>query len=831
MLPQLKGTDAATEILNNSSAQSNKFDERVEPFGIVHMNLQPTTHAPSRLTRRQLVAAFLLLFLFTFILLRTAWTGDDAFITLRVVDNFVNGFGLTWNTDERVQVYTHPLWLFALTLPYAFTREPYFTTLALCLSISILTFVILLRITAGHFWLTLLIGVAAIGSKAFVDYSSSGLENPLTHLLIVLFALAYLRSRQNQQTVLPLGMCAAALMLNRLDLGLLVLPALAERLLRLNSWSARLRLALLAFAPVLAWLAFATFYYGFPFPNTYYAKQAAGIPRIEFIERGLAYTLSLLLHDPLTAVVILMGFILALSRRQTNTSALALGGLAYTVYVVWIGGDFMQGRMFTPAFVVALFCLAASLREHQLRLAPVGVAGLFAFSLLGHPTPTWAFVNPQTENLTRTSVWTGASKRTIGLYQTLQFSFPRLQSLRDIIDERQSFFHATSLWRHLIGATTLDSRPEVKEAKWLRKHNGRVSYTLGIGLHGFYGGAQLRTIDAFALADALIARLPTLDTHNWRVGHITRPMPDGYLLTRLYNRNYLSDQNLRWLYDELDLITRGPLWDTKRLESIIGINLRPPQISLSSLSPTPRDQDVNNLAAKWLEVPYPEGLTIVRRTNDRLDGILFYTDAATSYTLSLAGYEDEYNQLTFTLPAVESSRKAVIRFVAIPESANAQPGILRLKPQHLGPAPTAGYIRQLGQFAREVVAPQLLDYRITLSQTIGLEGPLWAKSQDQLKLITNIMGGVWWASASTRYTLSLDALPLCDEGNLKAEVYLNSRRIASHAFNQSAHWTPTLSLPPAHIKTGWNLLEIHLSKHSPTCTIGIRRLSLRTEVN
>ncbi len=777
--------------------------------------------------------ALVLLLLFTFILLRTAWTGDDAFITLRVVDNFVNGFGLTWNTDERVQTYTHPLWLFVLSLPYALTREPYFTTLALCLVISIVTFAALLRITAGHFWLTLLIGVAAIGSKGFVDYSTSGLENPLTHLLIVLFALAYRRAHQNSQTVLPLGACAAALMLNRLDLGFLVVPALAERLIRLNSWSIRLQLALFAFAPVLAWLAFSTFYYGFPFPNTYYAKQAAGIPRIEFIERGLAYTLSLLLHDPLTAVVILLSLPLALTHRQPAMWPLALGGLVYAVYVVWIGGDFMQGRMFTPAFVIALFCLAASLRERQLRLAPVGVAGLFALSLLGYPTPTWAFTNPQTGNLTRPSVWTSASKRTIGLYQTLRFSFPRLQSFRDIVDERQSFFHATSLWRHLTEATTLDSRPEVQEAKWLRKHNARVSHTLGIGLHGFYGGAQLRTMDAFALADALMARLPTLDTHNWRVGHITRPMPDGYLLSRLYGRNYLSDETLRWLYDELDLITRGPLWDTKRLESIIRINLRPPQISLSALSRTPRDQDVNSLAAKWLEVPYPEGLTIVRRSNDRLDGILLYTDAATSYTLSLAGYEDEdeHSQLTFTLPAVEPSSKAVIRFVAIPESTNAQPGILRLKPQHPGPAPAAGYVRQLGQFAREVVAPQLLNYRITLSQTIGLEGPLWAKSQDQLKLIADLMGGVWWAGASTQYTLSLDALSLCNEGNLSAEVYLNSHRIASHAFDQSAHWTPTFSLPPAHTKTGWNLLEIHLSKHSPTCTIGIRRLSLQAGGN
>ena len=36
----------------------------------------------------------------------TAWLTEDAFITFRTVDNFINGYGLTWNTGERVQAYT-----------------------------------------------------------------------------------------------------------------------------------------------------------------------------------------------------------------------------------------------------------------------------------------------------------------------------------------------------------------------------------------------------------------------------------------------------------------------------------------------------------------------------------------------------------------------------------------------------------------------------------------------------------------------------------------------------------------------------------------------------
>ena len=45
------------------------------------------------------------------VLVRCAWIGDDGYISLRVVLNLVEGRGLTWNVDERVQVFTHPLWL------------------------------------------------------------------------------------------------------------------------------------------------------------------------------------------------------------------------------------------------------------------------------------------------------------------------------------------------------------------------------------------------------------------------------------------------------------------------------------------------------------------------------------------------------------------------------------------------------------------------------------------------------------------------------------------------------------------------------------------------
>jgi hypothetical protein len=41
--------------------------------------------------------------------------------------------------------------------------------------------------------------------------------------------------------------------------------------------------------PLLAWLGFATFYYGFPLPNTYYAKLSTGISRADYLKQGWFY--------------------------------------------------------------------------------------------------------------------------------------------------------------------------------------------------------------------------------------------------------------------------------------------------------------------------------------------------------------------------------------------------------------------------------------------------------------------------------------------------------------------------------------------------------------
>ena len=93
---------------------------------------------------------------FCVVLYRTAWLNDDAYITYRVVENFVEGYGLRWNVGERVQAFTNPLWLFLNAVVFFFTRETFVTFLAVAMSVSV--------VAVG----TLIFGVARTAMAAVV---------------------------------------------------------------------------------------------------------------------------------------------------------------------------------------------------------------------------------------------------------------------------------------------------------------------------------------------------------------------------------------------------------------------------------------------------------------------------------------------------------------------------------------------------------------------------------------------------------------------------------------------------------------------------------------
>jgi arabinofuranosyltransferase len=487
--------------------------------------------------------------------LSRAWIADDAFITYRVIDNLLAGHGLRWNVDERVQVFTHPLWALLHVPLYALSGSLPFTSLALAAVCLGLAGALAWRAVGARrevFLLAFVVPLAA--SRAFADHAVSGLETPLVALCLALFAaLAPRPGSDGRANWLGLGLAASLAATTRLDALLLVLPCLALLALRERGRVAWGRLALGAL-PLVAWELWSLLYYGFVFPNTKYAKLDGGIPAAALALQGSRYALDLLRRDPASAGLLLLALGLCLRRAPSLRSrpepatlawtGLGLGIAASVGWVIAVGGDFMSGRFFAPAVFLAALLLA-----HELRESPRSAAGVAAAAVL--VSLGSAAMRPADPDAT----WHG------------------------IADERRVFERTTSLfWRPGIRDGAPERHPWSQDgarARALARESGRpvVLVRGAVGMLGFAAGPDVIVIDDFGLGDPLLARLAVEDPRRWRIGHFRRALPEGYLHARETGDASRMHPDLQRYWKALRLVVSGPLLDPDRLIAIARFQL------------------------------------------------------------------------------------------------------------------------------------------------------------------------------------------------------------------------------------------------------------------
>lgn len=486
---------------------------------------------------------------FTYLFLANAWLGDDAYITFRVVWNFLHGHGLTFNPGERVQAYTHPLWMIVLSAAHVLTREFFFTALAVSYAFSLAAILVVMR-SAGRLAGGAVAFACLASSKAFVDYTSSGLENPLTYLLLALFY-----RRLCGVTTMPLadvqlrrfGLLAALAFVNRMDSVLLFAIPLAW--LALRAWrrtDERLRPLALAFlVPVAAWTLFATIYYGFPLPNTYYAKVATGIPASLLYRQGFAYLLNSFAHDPVTLGTI--GIAAALSlRRPLPVQLGAASCLLYVAFTVSVGGDFMSGRFFAAPFLIAVMLLIEATRGLQ-HVPRAAAAALVAYNVLIPLVPV----------------------KTTSAYDA---GWP-WRSQNGIKDERGHYHRITNVFFYS-PFRELPDHTWIREGRSFRESPQKVTVQGSIGFYGLMAGPEKHLVDRNALSDPLLARMP-VSRHlyfEFYAGHYFRDIPDGYLESIERGGNHLADLYVREYYEHLRSVVAGPIFSASRLGSIWYLN-------------------------------------------------------------------------------------------------------------------------------------------------------------------------------------------------------------------------------------------------------------------
>lgn len=519
------------------------------------------------------------LFLLALSMLRLGWISDDALITLRSALNAAHGWGPQFNPVESVQSYTHPLWFFMWTGLGVVTGSWIPSILILGVVLSVLASGLIIWMARSWWMIIIAIGLL-FGSNAFMEYATSGLENPLSYLTIgVLFMMvrAVWISAPRQvpawQAVL-FGLTLAATFLTRMDLVLLLLPPVIGVLVVVRRSVRTLTLMGAAtLVPVLAYFTWAWMQYSTLLPNTFAAKRNVDIPLGEMLSQGVTYVSFSARWDLVTGMVLLLAVIAGTSLGSTLQRLWVIGLVVYLLYVITNGGDFMAGRFLAvPAYVaVAVIVsmedrwssLLGSLRHrlypHQkqvlvgaIALLLVLVGAVVALVWLQRTPTAWSAPSSGRWNYEDMSyshgiadergVWVGWADRSIydlGSDPGPSREVPELLIDLDVTAPLSGLERSASEWPDRDGQSAEPERVDMAPT---------VLGTMGIQV-----GPKFHIVDIAALADRFLAEQTfTVTNDNWLVGHYFRSLPEGYVdAIRSGDPTLLTDDQLADDLEEL----------------------------------------------------------------------------------------------------------------------------------------------------------------------------------------------------------------------------------------------------------------------------------------
>jgi len=505
-----------------------------------------------------------------------AWLSDDALITIRTALNTAHGYGPVFNIDERVQAYTHPLWFGVLLGAGWLTGQ--WMLMPMLLGIAATGAATAVIVSHVHQVSRIVVlTTALVLSNSFIEYATSGLENPLSYLLIagLLIAAYRLLREPGIGWAIAAGALTAALLLNRLDLVLLIAPLGIYIAFRLRTHIAALvSMLVTAAVPVIAWFTFSLAYYGTLLPTTFTAKTNVDIPRMELLVAGFRYLAASFLYDPVSFLILLSGVVLTIVSGGMVTRLTMVGIGVYLAYIVWIGGDFMAGRFLAVPIFATVAALALERSGAYVALLPSvtrrqgrsGVRRAQQFAAIGALTLIapmllvgWGrsdLLAPDLPNSERWNFWGNGG----------------------IADERGFYVaRGRGLWQYLGNLRPIDTpffgesepRPDGFQADLVQFQAAAAAWSAestttdifircgGLGEGGILAGPSAHYVDPCGLTDAFLASLPyAASDFSWRPGHFNRFIPAGYIEAIAANDPSLVEdgilrEDLRRIWDRI----------------------------------------------------------------------------------------------------------------------------------------------------------------------------------------------------------------------------------------------------------------------------------------
>ena len=504
---------------------------------------------------------FYALLIFIAMVTLLAWQSDDSYHAYIMAKNLVDGNGFVYNVGQRATATTCPLFTLVVAAGYFVIRSMFFVSLLINIVFSALAFKMLIWDGCRTKRQIIFCLAILVGSVSFMSYTTSGLENSMLFFLGACFMKQYLgHERYDRKALYIMALLMALIAMTRMDAVLIFAPMAVYAYLSKRdgvSFAKAVGLGLLGLLPFILWEIFATFYYGFPFPNTAYAKLGTDFALRDYIIRGIRYYLNAAICDPLLLIVPLFVIIAALSVKKAQYIACMAGPVLYGIYLLYIGGDFMMGRHFTVPFYISLTCYM-DIKNRE--FSELGRGAGFHRSFIGFVIAALVFCS--TSNVI-----------------TDQFLFGRTFG-SPISDERAGYFTTSSLFNNVNSLITtgdlciMDTWSEdgVQE---LRNNNMKGGILDSVpGITKYYNN-DLYLNDLYALGDPYLAHLPAVKESGWRIGHMWREAPVGYrnLVRYGWDSGAIVNEDARAYYDIIDEITRGDLFNKDRIIKVININL------------------------------------------------------------------------------------------------------------------------------------------------------------------------------------------------------------------------------------------------------------------
>jgi arabinofuranosyltransferase len=300
------------------------------------------------------------------------WMSDDGFINLRVTKQLLAGHGPVFNRGERVEATTSPLWTYLLVAAGALT--PFrLEWIAVTLGIALTGFGLaaaivgssrLVRARRGDEVMIPLGALVVAVLAPMWKFSSGGLENGLTFawLGVCLWVLAHWSHGESMSVPALVLLGLGPLIRPDISLFTIAFVALVLRFEWAAGWRRRVVVVSAALALPLAYQVFRMGYYASLAPSPAFAKEASRA----YWSAGWTYLRKTIMPYGLwfpLGVIAIAAYPPLIVRLRRATRRRALGvvltfgivGIAHALYVIRVGGDFMNARLLLPslfAFVI-----------------------------------------------------------------------------------------------------------------------------------------------------------------------------------------------------------------------------------------------------------------------------------------------------------------------------------------------------------------------------------------------------------------------------------------------------------------------------------------------